>query len=126
MITVFYDGQCHLCAREINYYRRIAPPDLFTWRDVTKASKVLDAMNISLVQALKLLHVQDTEGKIHIGVDGFIAIWRQLDYWRHLASFVALPIIRPLVNFTYHRFANWRFKRLTHCQIALANTDNHD
>ena len=29
MITVFYDGKCGLCSKEIKYYRRIAISGVF-------------------------------------------------------------------------------------------------
>ena len=35
MITVFYDGKCSLCSKEIKYYRNIAPVETFYWLDIT-------------------------------------------------------------------------------------------
>ena len=40
MITVFYDGKCGLCAREIGYYRRIAPDGVFVWQDVSESAEL--------------------------------------------------------------------------------------
>jgi len=31
---------------------------------------------------------------------------------------VNLPLLKPLAAFTYDRFADYRFSRLTHCQLA--------
>ena len=36
MITVFYDGKCGLCSKEINHYIKIAPEGIFNWQDITK------------------------------------------------------------------------------------------
>jgi len=41
-----------------------------------------------------------------------------LNYWRYLAMIVNLPFLKPLAAFTYDRFADYRFSRLTHCQLA--------
>ena len=41
MITVFYDAKCSLCAREIGYYRRIAPDGVFAWQDVSESAELL-------------------------------------------------------------------------------------
>ena len=120
-IIVFYDGKCGLCAKEINHYRKVAPNEIFDWQDVTNSTAVLEQTNISLAESLKKLHVIDLDGELHIGVDAFIVIWRQLKRWKILAFFVSLPIVRQVANFAYRVFANWRFKRLTHCQLALAN-----
>lgn len=118
MITVFFDGKCGLCSKEINYYRKIAPDGIFIWHDITKSADDLKANGISLSQGLKLLHTKDIDGKFYVGVDSFILIWKQLKRWRLLAIFVSLPIIKQIINFAYKIFANWRFKRLKHCQLA--------
>ena len=118
MITVFYDGKCGLCAREIAHYRRIATPGAFTWVDITELSTPLEALGISLAEGLKILHAQDADGQLHKSVDAFLLIWRQLRYWRMLALMVSLPGIYHLAKLSYRWFASWRFSRLTHCQIA--------
>ena len=118
MITVFYDGQCGLCSKEINHYRKIAPAGIFDWQDITRSDQSLKQSGITLVEGLKLLHAKDDNNQIHIGVDAFILIWKQLKKWHLLALFISLPIIRQMVNITYQLFAHWRFKRLKHCQLA--------
>ena len=123
MITVFYDGKCGLCSKEINHYRRIAPQGIFNWQDITQSTDELKAEGISLSEGLKLLHARDHNGRMHVGVDAFILIWRQLKRWRMLALVVGLPIIRPLTNVAYRVFAEWRFARLTHCQLAKRQDD---
>ena len=124
MITIFYDGKCGLCAKEINYYRRIAPIGIFNWQDITESDDELKKEGISLSEGLRLLHAKDNQGRIHIGVDAFILIWKQLKWWRNLAFFVGLPIIYQVADFLYRYFANWRFKRLKHCQLAKKKDGN--
>lgn len=121
MITVFYDGKCGLCSKEINYYRNIAPDGVFNWQDITVSAEDLKKEGIRLCEGLKLLHAKDINGKIYIGVDAFILIWKQLKRWKLLAAIISLPLIRQATNFVYKIFASWRFKRLKHCQIALKN-----
>lgn len=118
MITVFYDGKCGLCSKEINHYRKIAPNGTFDWQDITEYADDLKKEGISLSAGLKFLHAKDEEGLVHVGVDAFILIWKQLKRWRVLAVFIGLPIIRQIVNILYRYFASWRFKRLEHCQLA--------
>ena len=121
MITVYYDGKCGLCAREISYYRNIARDGIFDWQDITALSaEELKAAGLKLSEGLKLLHVKDRDGRLHRGVDAFIVIWKHLKRWRYLALFVSLPLIYHGANFAYKAFANWRFKRLKHCQLAEA------
>ena len=50
-----------------------------------------------------------------------LVIWQQLRYWRFLAVLVGLPIIRQIAAMVYSRFADYRFAKLAHCQIAQKN-----
>ena len=118
MITVFYDGKCGLCSKEINHYRKIAPDNIFAWQDITESVNDLKIEGINLAEGLKLLHAKDADGTLHVGVDAFILIWKQLKRWWLLAAFVSLPLVNQLADFSYRRFANWRFNRLEHCRLA--------
>lgn len=119
MITVFYDGKCGLCRREIAHYQRIAPVGHFEWVDITTTPEPFTALGYALTDGLKALHVRDAEQNMHIGVDGFIVIWRALPRWRGLALLVALPIIRPLARAGYALFATWRFNKLGYDACAI-------
>jgi len=123
MIRVFYDGKCGLCRREIEHYKRIAPVGVFDWVDITVDASSLEKLSIAYADGLKLLHAQDAQGKLHVGVDAFILIWRQIPRWRVLASIVGAGFIRPVANIAYRAFAAWRFNRLSHCQIAIKAYD---
>lgn len=119
MITVFFDDKCGLCSREIAYYKRIAPTDFFKWVEISSGKERLMDANISEVDALLFLHAVDGAGRLHIGVDAFIIIWRELSYWGLVASLVSLPLIYPLIKLLYLSFARYRFSRLAHCEVAL-------
>ena len=118
MLTVYYDGKCGLCRREIEYYKRVASSDRFVWLDIATDPAGLADLDISQADALRRLHARDSFGNIHVGVAAFIAIWQGLKYWRYLAMIINLPILRPVVAFAYDRFADYRFSRLAHCQVA--------
>lgn len=119
MITVYYDGKCGLCSKEIAHYKAIAPDGIFDWQDITLSADELIQEGVSLAQGLKLLHAKDRDGRLHVGVDAFILIWKQLQRWRLLAKVVELPIVRRSTGMAYRAFANWRFSRLEHCQLAV-------
>ena len=123
MIRVFYDGKCGLCRREIEHYKRIAPEGVFDWVDITVDASSLERLGVAYADGLKLLHAQDVQGNLHVGVDAFILIWRQIPRWRVLASLVGAGFIRPVAGMAYRAFATWRFNRLSHCQIAIKADD---
>ena len=112
MITVFYDGTCGLCRREIGHYMRIAPAGAFHWVDITTAPTSFIALGHTVADGLKALHARDEAGIMHVGVNAFILIWRQLPRWRFLALFARLPLIHPVATWLYRIFAAWRFKKL--------------
>ena len=123
MLTVYYDGKCGLCRREIEYYRRVAPDGRFVWLDIATDPAGLAGLDISQADALRRLHARDASGSIYVGVAAFIAIWQRLNYWRYLAMIVKLPLLQPFVAFAYDRFADYRFSRLDHCQIATRTAE---
>ena len=123
MIKVYFDGKCGLCSKEIRYYQKIAPSAVFSWCDIAHDPAPLAPLGIGQAEALRLLHAEDDEGQLHIGVAAFILIWKQLHSgWRLLAALAGLPIIKPLLEGVYRRFATYRFARLSHCQIAAGRS----
>lgn len=119
MITVFYDGKCGLCSREIGYYRKIAPPNIFEWLDISNAQNELFAANIKETEALRVLHAIDNTGESHTGVDAFLLIWKQLPRWRYLVYIVSIPPVKAIAKLVYKVFASWRYERLEHCKMPL-------
>ncbi len=116
MLTVFFDGKCGMCNREINFYRRIAKKGAFKWQDVTDSSMNFDNEQFSLEQSLKLFHVKDKDNKLFVGVDAFLIIWSKIPFFKWLAKLGSLPVIYPILNKAYHAFAKWRFGRITYCK----------
>ena len=120
MIKVFFDEKCNLCSKEINYYKKIAPKNIFSWQDVNSENNDLKNMGIKTSDALKYLHVLNNN-KLYIGIDGFIVIWENLSYWKVLGKIISLPILKHITSLAYKLFANWRFNKLDHCLIAKQN-----
>ena len=71
-IQVFYDGACGLCAKEINHYKKIAPPDIFEWVDITVTPDPFESLGYKKEDGLRALHARDKDGAMHIDVDAFI------------------------------------------------------
>ncbi|MEM6780586.1 MAG: DUF393 domain-containing protein [Pseudomonadota bacterium] len=111
-IEVFYDGACSLCAHEINHYKAIAPSDIFVWIDITQDMERFKSLGFTQEQGLKALHAYTVNGIMHIGVDAFIVIWKELKRWKVLAALINLPFIRHIAQFFYKHFAAWRYKKL--------------
>ena len=119
MITVYYDGKCGLCSKEINHYKKISQDNVFNWLDIASYPHHLNNINVSQHHALLYLHALDKNNNLYIGVDAFILIWKNLKNWRILSIFISLPVIKQISDIIYKIFAKYRFSRYLHCQIAL-------
>lgn len=117
--TVFYDGKCSLCAKEIAYYQKISPQGVLRFIDLTQDMSLFKQHGKDLATGLKQLHVLDKTGVMQMGLNAFICIWQLLPKWRILAFIVKLPIIHFCLSQLYRTFAYWRFKKngYDHCNL---------
>jgi predicted DCC family thiol-disulfide oxidoreductase YuxK len=112
VITVYFDGQCGLCRREISFYQRIASKKAVAFVDLTDHPDVLKKDGVDQLDSLRILHVRNDQNALVTGVDAFRAIWSAIPPFGILAFLIGLPLIRPMVEWGYARFAERRFKRL--------------
>lgn len=62
--------------------------------------------NISLAEALMGLHAKDDVGRMHVGVDAFLLIWRQIPRWRVAAVIAASLPVSLIVRAAHPVFAS--------------------
>lgn len=108
-ITIFYDGACPLCSREINHYRGLPASERIAYVDI--AADGFDAARYNLDRAAvnRSLHIITDTGEIFDGVDAFAHIWRELGgYYRYLVPLTKLPVSRQLMLLGYRIFATLR------------------
>ncbi|MEO0637366.1 MAG: DUF393 domain-containing protein [Pseudomonadota bacterium] len=121
MKTIFYDGKCGLCRREIEHYRKLALKrgvDRFEWVDVAADPSAASRLGVDQATALLHMHALDDAGEVRRGVDVFRVIWEEFPGWRWLAKLVSLPGINALARLGYEAFARIRFRLYPHCQVA--------
>ena len=106
--TVFYDGDCPLCRREIAHYRRIDSGERLHWVDAANEPETLAEHGLSLERAMAELHVRDGDGCWQRGIDAFLVIWQHLPAYRWLAKLVTVLGLRHPLGFIYRHFAAWR------------------
>lgn len=108
-LTVYFDGGCALCAREIAHYRRVAPSGAIHWLDADREQLPPE---LTREDALRYLRARDAAGRWHVGAHAFVAIWLQIPRYRWLGrSLRALGLTR-LLDALYRRWADRRFRRL--------------
>lgn len=109
--TVYYDGGCPRCVREMNWYRRFDPGGQVRWVDIVGREPQLEAEGIDPRRALLELHLRYPDGRLVIGVAAFIVLWRQVPWMRPAAWLVGLPVVRPAVEAWYRWVTERRLRR---------------
>ena len=109
--TVFYDGACPLCRREIAHYRRLRGAERLVWIDVSRANAPLATYGLSRERAMARFHVLDTAGRWQTGSFGFAELWSHLPAYRWLARTLRSLRLLPVLDRVYARFARWRLRR---------------
>ena len=110
-LEIFYDGNCLVCATEIDRYRRNNPQGRLAFIDIRAEDFQPPEFNRSREEFLSKLHVRDAQGNFFVGVDAFLHIWQAYpsgSLYRLLAAVVGLPGIRLLARGGYTIFARYR------------------
>lgn len=107
-LTLFYDGQCSLCAREIAFLRRVSPEnsafaDIHAITDFSKLP--------SKEEMLRCLHLRADSGEWFLGLDATVEIWGQTHYGIFF-KFLKIPGIRQIAEQVYKRWADKRYCKL--------------
>lgn len=89
--TVYYDGSCPLCRREIGFYQTSAGAERICWQDVSLMSSGQVAQDLSCQQAMARFHVRGVDGTLKGGAAAFVELWLNLKYWRWFGLLFSHP-----------------------------------
>lgn len=87
-VTVFHDGGCPLCQREIALMRRLDRRGRIAFVDISDSAS---ACPLERDRLLARFHARDENGRLVSGAAAFAAMWR------------AIPLLRPLGLLARHR-----------------------
>ena len=89
-LTVYYDGDCALCRREIAFYEKRAIGSI-EWCDVSAVATpdaVHVAPDLTRTEALARFHIRSSDGTLQSGAKAFASLWRSVPGFGFLARFV--------------------------------------
>lgn len=112
MTKVFFDGNCPICKKEINTYRKLSLDKKIEWHDISKNKNITKKINKTQNECLRVLHVVDDSNNLKTAIDAFIEIWIKTKYFRHLVIIFKIPSIKMLANYLYKIYAKYRYKKL--------------
>lgn len=86
MITVYYDGLCKVCSKEISFYRNQLGADSIKFVDICSQDFDAKVEGLDPVRIHQVMHVRRQEGTLALKVDAFIEIWSVLPRFQWLAK----------------------------------------
>jgi predicted DCC family thiol-disulfide oxidoreductase YuxK len=109
-LTVWYNTKCPVCNAGIEWQRRrllrAVQAGAIEFRDINLEPDALSRFGAGIEDVRRRLHAVDAEGRLHIGADCAIEIWRRTpgDAW--FGRMLDLPAIHQTARFVYDRFAD--------------------
>ena len=116
--TLFYDGRCPLCAREIAVLNRWKRPglNLVDVHDIDESQ--FCTLGTTKNKMLTLLHLQNQHGHFLRGLDATVRAWSFTPFgW--IFTILRWPIIRPTADRVYDYWAEKRACRLGYDQCNI-------
>lgn len=106
-LRIFYDGGCPLCLAEMKHLIKLDRQKKIDLVDINQESFEEDYPEIDRQKADQILHGQLADGTILLGLDVTHKAWSLVGKGRWTAI-IRWPIIRPIADFAYLKFARHR------------------
>jgi len=103
-VTVWYDGACPLCTREIALIRRLDRRARIQFVDVADLSS---SCPLDRSELLARFHAEE-QGQMLSGAAAFAAMWRAIPVLRPLGLLARLGPVERLLERLYVHFLRWR------------------
>jgi predicted DCC family thiol-disulfide oxidoreductase YuxK len=107
-LTIYFDGSCPLCRREIALYQGLSAREALQWVDVSAGQPLGEGL--SCEAAMRRFHVREADGRLLSGGAAFARLWRALPGWRVLGWSFAWPPLSWLLELAYRIFLPLRLR----------------
>ena len=109
-LTVWYNTRCPVCDAGIDRQRNkllaAVKAGAIAFRDINLEPEALAVHGASVEDIRRRLHATDLDGRLLVGADVAIAVWRLTPGEHWLAALLGNPVMHPLTRFAYDRFAD--------------------
>lgn len=110
-LTIFYDGSCRICEREMRAYRRSNPLKRLVFVNISNSCFDAAEYGVARQDFIARLHVCDAQGQFYTGVDAFLAIWRAYpdrSFYSLIGRVISFPPVLFFARIGYSLFARYR------------------
>jgi predicted DCC family thiol-disulfide oxidoreductase YuxK len=112
-LTVWYNTRCPVCNGGIDWQRNkllaAVRAGEIAFEDINEQPDALAAYGASLDDVRRRLHATDAQGRLIVGADVAIAVWRATPGQSWIAVLLGNRVMLPLTRFSYDRFADLLF-----------------
>jgi predicted DCC family thiol-disulfide oxidoreductase YuxK len=107
-LTLYYDGGCPVCTREIGFYQRRRGAERIRWINLAQCEDSELGTDLSREAAYARLHARLPGGELISGAQAFAALWWELPAFRLAGRVAALPGIVQALDWGYRGFLKAR------------------
>ncbi len=112
-LTVWYNTLCPVCHTGIDWQRArliaAVKEGRIAFRDINEVPDALADHGASVDDVRRRLHATDADGRLIVGADVALALWRITPGLGWLETLFGNPVLRPVTRFAYDRFADGLF-----------------
>ncbi|MBR1089602.1 DUF393 domain-containing protein [Bradyrhizobium manausense] len=112
-LTVYYNTRCPVCDAGIDWQRNkllaLVRAGTVEFKDINEQPDALARFGASLDDIRRRLHATDEAGRLIVGADVAIALWRLTPGQGWLAVLSGNRVVLPFTRFVYDRFADLLF-----------------
>jgi predicted DCC family thiol-disulfide oxidoreductase YuxK len=127
-LILYYDGLCPVCSREVRHYHGIrGAAEQVEFVDYTDPAFDAAAEGLDRQALDRYLHARLPDGRMQVGYDAFVALWRAVPGYGWLARLASHRLLRPLFRLGYGCFAKvrpWLPKRKQSCPLKPSQPMN--
>ncbi len=106
-LTIFFDADCPLCAIEMKALTERDQHHVLHLENIWQPDFTKRFPSIDPDRANAVLHALDDDGQLLLGLDVTATAWSLVGVRRY--NWLRWPLIKPVADFFYHRFANNRY-----------------
>jgi predicted DCC family thiol-disulfide oxidoreductase YuxK len=114
-LTVWYDGNCPICSREIGWIKRQTGASV-SYVDLTTATR----LPLERSALMRRFHAQEHDGPLLSGIDAFAALWHRSKFLKPISSAARIPLFRWVLERSYECFL--RFRPMLQRLFAIKHT----
>jgi predicted DCC family thiol-disulfide oxidoreductase YuxK len=110
-LTVYYDGACPVCSREIGFYRARRGAEAVAWVDASACPEPDLGPGLDRAGALARFHVRRPDGTLVHGAAAFLELWRRIPAFAWAGRLLGRPATRAALERAYAAFLRFRSRK---------------